>query len=790
MIKKYIKPVWRFLVKDRIFSLLNITGLALGICCSLFILLWVEDEHRVDHFHEQGSQLFQVYNRNFYEGNTEASFATQGLLAQELKNKVPEIALASGFEYIVAPGTSSNVEANEKTGKMLGFFVGDDFLSMFTYPLLLGNKTTALSAPDGIAISRKMAAYFFGSPEGALGQTISLEAEESLHVTAVFEDLPSYSSQQFDFLRSWAPFIAQNAWAKTWGNASPATFVLLKPDADPALVERKIKDFLYQYIDRQEGFVQELALQAYPNRYLNSVFKNGYPSGGRVAYVQLFTVLAVFILMIACINFMNLATAAAVKRAKQIGLLKTIGANRTSLAFRYLLEALMLAAISVILALVLLFASLPLFQELTEKQLPIPVSTAGFWLRLLGIWLTVGLVSGSYPALYLSSLKPLQALKENTGKNGALFRKGLVVFQFSLSIILMAAMLVFQRQMDFIQHTNIGYERSNLLYIPIEGDLTTNYPLFKTQATAVPGVLSVSKMRNTPTYIEHHTRGVSWPGKSSSATLSFTDAVVGYDFVKTMRLQLKEGRDFSPTFGADTSAFLINETAARAMGLEQPLGKTLQWDERQGQVVGVLKDFHFNSMHHTVEPLIVRLDENWSWGTILVRMAPGQIAPVLKNLERVADVLNPAVPFTYQFSDWEFSKLYQSEETVSKLSACFAVLALIISCLGLFGLAAFMAGQREKEIGMRKVLGASVSSVVYLLSQSFIKLVLLAILIASPIAWWAMSTWLEDFAYKIEIQWWLFALAGGLAVLIALITVSFQAIKAAMANPVNSLRNE
>ncbi|SEL53700.1 ABC transporter permease [Parapedobacter koreensis] len=790
MAANYFKPIWRFLIKDRAFSLLNMMGLALGICASLFILLWVQDEQRVDHFHSQGDRLFQVYSRNFYEGSVEASFATQGLLAQELKTNVPEIALASGFEYIAAPGTKSNLEAVGKTGKMLGFFAGSDFLSMFTYPLLLGDKASALSSPEGVAISHMMATYFFGSPESAMGQTVSLEGKEDLRVTAVFEDLPSYSSQQFDFLRSWAPFMTQNAWASTWRNASPATFILLKPDSDPESVEQKIKDFLYQYIDPQAGVRQELALQAYPSRYLNGAFKNGYPNGGRIAYVRLFTVLAIFILAIACINFMNLATAGAVKRAKEVGLLKTIGASRVSLAFRYLLEALVLTGAAVVVSLVLLFMLLPLFQELTSKQLSVPITTARFWLGLSGIWLAVGLASGSYPALYLSSLNPLRALKAKTAKGGAFFRKGLVVFQFSLSIILIAAMLVFQRQMDFIQHTTIGYDRDNLLYIPIEGNLITNYEAFKAQASAVPGVLSVSKMRNSPTYIEHHTWGVSWPSKPPGTTLSFTDAVVGYDFVSTMRLRLKEGRDFSRAFGADTAAFLINETAARAIGLQQPLGQSLGWDQRQGQVIGVLEDFHFNSMHHTIEPLIVRLDENWGWGTILVRIAPGQTAPALKGLEQVNKTLNPAIPFTYQFSDWEFSKLYHSEQLVSRLASCFAVLALIVSCLGLFGLATFTAAQRVKEIGVRKVLGASVMSVVYLLSAGFIRLVLLAILIASPIAWWAMNSWLEDFAYRIAIEWWMFIIAGLVAAVIALLTISGQAIRAAVANPVESLRDE
>lgn len=788
MIKRYLKPTWRFLIKDRAFSLLNIAGLAIGICTSLFILLWVQDERSIDSFHEQGDRIFQIYNRNFSGESTEISFATQGLLADELKNKVPEIALASGLDYITSSG--SNLETDDKNGKMVGAFVGKDFLSIFSYPLLLGDKATALTMPKGVAISHKMANFFFGNPEKAIGQTIRLESADELRITAIFEDLPSNSSIQFDFLCSWQSFIAKYAWASKWSNASPATFVMLHPGAEPKQVEQKIKNFLYQFVTRQDGFRQELAMQAYTSRYLNSKFKNGYPAGGRIEYVRLFTILAIFILVIACINFMNLATASATRRAKEVGLLKTIGASRRSLALRYLLEALTLTAASVVFAIILLFTFLPLFQELTNKPLSIPFNTANFWISLAGVWLVVGLVSGSYPALYLSSFNPLGALKEKTSNGRAWLRRGLVVFQFSLSVLLIVGMLIFKLQITFIQQANIGYDRENLLYIPIEGNLAEQYNVFKTRAAALSGVLSISKMRNTPTYIEHHTRGISWPNKTESTTLSVTDEVVGYDFVKTMRLSLKEGRDFSPTFGTDTNAFLINETAAKAMSLQQPLGQQLNWDGRQGSIIGVIEDFHFNSMHHTIEPLIIRLDESWSWGTILVRARPEQLATTLENLKQLCETMNPNIPFTYQFSDREFSKLYQGEQMVSSLASYFALLALFISCLGLFGLAAFMAGQRVKEIGVRKVLGASVGNVVYLLSADFVKLVLIAIVIASPIAWWTMNQWLEDFSYRINVQWWIFAVAGSLVVMIALLTVSWQATRAALTNPVDSLRDE
>ncbi|HKP32528.1 MAG TPA: FtsX-like permease family protein, partial [Chitinophagaceae bacterium] len=503
-------------------------------------------------------------------------------------------------------------------------------------------------------------------------------------------------------------------------------------------------------------------------------------------------IVAIFVLLIACINFMNLATAQAVKRAKEVGLRKAIGAGRSSLIVQFISEAMLLTLLSLLLAFTLSSLLLPAFNQLTGKQLSFPLGEPVFWITAAGLLIVTGFVAGSYPALFLSSLHPVKVLKGTLkfGTGASFFRQGLVVFQFSLAIVLIIAMIVAHRQISYIQSKNLGYDRDNLVYIPIEGELITKYSLFKDEAAKLPGIESISKMRNSPTGIEHHTGSIDWPGKDKNQGVSFADGVVGYDFVKTMKLELKEGRDFAKGYGTDSASYLLNETAAKKIGFENAVGQTVLWGNRPGKVLGVLKDFHFTSMHEAIEPLIIRLDENWGWGTVLVRIQAGRTKEAIAGLEKISKEINSKIPFTYRFSDLEFAKLYKSDQVVSRLSNYFALLAILISCLGLFGLATFSALQRTKEIGIRKVLGASVMGITTMLSKEFVKLVLIAILIGAPVAWWAVSKWLQSFEYRTQFNWWIIVIAGSAAVLIALITISFQAIKSALANPVKSLRSE
>ena len=792
MLKHFFTTGFRNIIRNRAFSIINIAGLSAGIACSLVIMLWVQDERSVDGFHKNGKELYQVYERNYYDGKADAGYPTQGLLAGELKKTIPEIQYASSTDYASAPGSSNTFEAGDKISKRNGLFAGKDFFSMFTYTLLEGTPQTALNSPVSIAISRQMADYFFGSPKKAIGKTIRFENKDELYITAVFENVPSNSSVQFDFLRSWEAYVAENDWVDNWYNSSPNTYVQLRKDADPVKVEAKIKDFIYNYAKRNERFIVELGLQPYTEKYLHSVFKNGYIDGGRIEYVRLFTLIAIFILIIACINFMNLATARSARRAKEVGVRKVIGAGRASLFRQFTGEAILLTFLSLIIAIALVLVFLPLFNEITGKQLSLPFTKLYFWVSLSGLLIVTGLVAGSYPAFFLSSLRPVRVLKGNLklSSSAVFLRKGLVVFQFALSTILIIAVIVIYRQVNYIQNKNLGYDRENLVYVPIEGGLAKNYELFKGEAEALPGILSISKMRNSPTLIEHHTGDIGWPGKDPNLAVSFADAVVGYDFVKTMKLELKYGRDFSREFGTDSDGFILNETAVEKMGYKNPIGQPVFWGDRRGTIIGVVKDFHFSSMHQDIEPLIVRLDENWNWGTILVRTQTGKTIEALHSLESICKSLNPKFPFTYQFSDLEFGRLYKSEQVVSKLSGLFAFLAIFISCLGLFGLATLTAEQRKKEIGIRKMVGASVPRIIGSLSGSLLKPVAIAIVIAFPVAWLAMHNWLENYAYKTGMDIWVFGLAGLLTIIIALLTVCWQSIRVAIANPVKSLRAE
>lgn len=791
MFRNYLKVAWRNIIANKAFAFINVMGLALGLACSLLIMLWVKDEKSVDAFHANGKDLYQVYERNYFDGKITADYPTQGLLAEELKRVVPEIQYASGFEN-ASPGSSSTFEAGKKIAKMNGMFAGEDFFKIFSYPLLQGNRNNSLNEPNTIAISKHMAEYFFGNTENAIGKQLLFENAEQLKVSAVFDNVPSNSSLQFDFLRTWSDFVKQNHWVHNWSNTDPQTFVQLKPGADAVKIESKIKDFIYNYQQKDKSFVTELALQPFTEKYLHSNFKDGYIDGGRIEYVRMFSIIAIFILLVACINFMNLATARSAKRAKEVGIRKVVGALRSTLIAQFIGESVLLTFFSVIIAISISFLVLPLFNQLTGKHLNIPFTQPNFWFTIFGLLLLTGFVAGSYPALFLSSLKPVRVLKGSLKLtwSATFFRKALVVFQFALSAFLIIAMIVVYRQLNYIQTKNLGYNRDNLVYIPIEGDLVKNYDVFKEEALNNINILNVSKMRNSPTAIFHHTNSITWTGEDPNLTVSFADGVVGYDFVKTMNVQMLYGRDFSKDYGTDSTAFLLNETAANKIGFKDPVGKTIRWGNHQGKIIGVMKDFHFNSMHEAIEPLIMRLDENWNWGTILVRIKAGNTKETIADLQKICKELNPKFPFTYQFSDLEYAKLYTSEIVISKLANIFAFLAIFISCLGLFGLATFTAEQRTKEIGVRKVLGASSTNIIALLSANFLKPILFAFLIAFPAAWYAMNNWLQGYAYKISINWQLFAFAAFATVFIALITISYQSIKAAVVNPVKSLRSE
>jgi putative ABC transport system permease protein len=810
MLRNYVKIALRNLVKNTVFSAINVTGLALGMICCLFIFLWVQDEERVDNFHANGDNLYVTYRTISANGKVDGNYGTPWravnqravFLLKDVKTAVPEVMhqafYATGYE--LPWGHAETFQVGEKKFKLEGSRAGSDFFKIFSYPLLAGNAETALSDINGVAISRKMAELFFGTPRNAMGKNLRYENKLDFRVTAVFENLPVQSSLKFDFLLTWEAQKSRLEWASNDFH----TYMQLAETADVKTVETKINRFLQPRLARNKGVKTQIGLQPFGEQYLHDNFVNGKPDGGRIEYVRIFSGVALFILLIACINFMNLATARSVKRAKEVGVRKVLGSTRGHLIGQFFGEALLLAFLAMFVTLLLVVLLMPVFNEFTGKQIASPFTQTSFWASLIGLTVFTGILAGSYPALFLSSLQPVRILKGvlRFTRGSIWFRQGLTVFQFGLAIILLVATIVVSRQTSYVQKTHLGYDRENLLYVRIEGELMTqrNYLVFKEQVSKMPGIALVDRSSEAP-----HTMGfvvdgnetqtgddaINWEGKDKNASVGFKPTSVGFDFVKLMNLKLAEGRDFSRANATDsTDAFLVNEEAVRQMGLENPIGKWVSAWQKKGRIIGILKDYHTHSLHEPIKPLVMDVKEYEYFGVILVRTEAGKTKEALASLGKVYKELNPNYPFAYQFIDQEYEKLYRSEAVMAKLSNVFAVLAILISCLGLLGLVMFSTEQRTKEIGIRKVLGASVSQIIMLFSRDFLRLVWIAILIASPIAWYAMNQWLQSFAYKIDIAWWIFALSGAGALVITLLTVSFQSIKAALMNPVKSLRSE
>lgn len=791
MFRNYLKIASRNIIRNKAHSLINISGLAVGIACSLLILLWVQNEIEMDAWHKNGPRIYGVYERSHRDHKDQAGYGTPAHLADELKKVIPDVQYATQLDW----GDQNTFQVGEKIVKLNGFFAGADYFKMFDSPLLQGSAQTSLNTTASIAISHKMADEFYGSPQAAIGKSIRFENKKSFIVSAVFENLPKTASQKFDYLINWQEFLDENSgWTEDWGNSGPRTFIMLRADANPALVEKKITHFLDAYDKRQKKGVRtvDLGLQPYNEMYLHGSFTGDKIDGGRIEYVNIFSIVAVFILLIACINFMNLSTARSVKRAKEIGVRKVIGAARSVLIKQFIGESMLITIISVAFSLLLLVLLLPVFNQVTQKQIDLPFTDPAFWTRLLIITIITGLISGSYPALFLSSFNPVKVLKGTIrlGPGVTLLRKGLVIFQFVLSIVLIISTIIISKQVNFIQSKNLGYDRENLIYVPLDGDLATKYDILKNEALRKPGIQYITKISSDPTNIENGTGGVDWIGKNPDDNIQFTQASAGYDFVKTMKLKMLAGHDYSKVFTTDSVGYLINEAALNRIAYKDPVGKPLTFWGKKGTIIGVIKDFHFNSLHEQIKPLIIRFGEKDQYGRILIRTKPGQTKQALASLESICKELNPNFPFNYTFSDDEYKNLYQNEQVVGKLSNAFALLAIFISCLGLLGLAMFTAEQRVKEIGIRKVLGASVGTLFTTLSREFIILVIIALLIASPLAYLGMDKWLMNYQYKTELSWWIFAAAGTSALIISLLTVSFQTLRAALVNPVKSLRSE
>ena len=817
MIKNFFKIAWRNVIRHKAHTFINVIGLALGMTCCLFIFLWVQDEKGIDNFHHNGKNLYVLYETTTANGNVSADYNMpmqfdtsirpykRLYLVEDAKATVPGIVGYANYAtgYDLPWGHPETLQVGEKVVKMNGSRAGTEFFKMFSYPIIAGNNAaTALTNPGNMAISRHTAEAFFGTPANAIGKSIRYENKYNFIVSSVFENVPERSSLKFDFVLSWE---LQNSKLE-WSSNNYDTYIQLADGTDPKQFEAALNRFMrerlalfrgIQFPVLQKGAEYHVSLQRFGDRYLHNVFVNGKPAGGRIEYVKIFSEVAIFILIIACINFMNLATARSVKRAKEVGVRKVVGSSRGNLIGQFFGESLVFSFLAMMLSIILLILLLPAFNQFTGKQFGFPLAQISFWVSLISLMLITGLVAGSYPALYLSSLKPVRILKGALRfTQGAIwFRKGLTIFQFVLSIILLIATIIITRQTNYVQSAHLGYDKENMIYTRIEGELSkkNKYLLFKEQASKMPGIAMIDRTTEVPQAMNFVVNDdeITWEGKEKNTTIGVKPASVGFDFLKIMKLQLAEGRDFSPANPTDsTDAFMVNEEAVREMGMKNPIGKWVQAWKKRGHIIGVLKDFHTQSLHEPIKPIMIDVKEGEYFGVIIARTEPGKTKEALASLAKVYKDINPNYPFSYQFVDQEYKKLYSSEMIISTLSIVFAVVAIVISCLGLLGLVMFSAEQRIKEFGVRKVLGASLAQLMTLFASDFLKLIGIAFLIAAPLGWYAMSSWLQDFAYRIDVSWWVFLLAGAGSFMIALFTLSYEAFKTAVANPVKSLRSE
>lgn len=789
MYKHNFKLTYRNFIKYRSSFFINLIGLTSGLASALLIFLWVSDELSMDKFHEKDEQLYQVFLNHEENGALRTGPETQGMLAEALVAEVPEVEMASEDTETEWFGDNFAVSNGEEVIKARGKFSGKDYFSVFSYKFRHGIPAEALSDKSSIAITETLALKLFGTTQ-AIGKTVEwhlLHLKGEAQVTAVLEDLPANSSEQFDFTLPFAIYKDIIGKGMHWGNFNAYTYVVLSENADVNALNAKIASFVK---DRDEGSNVSPFFKQFSSNYLYGTFENGVQSGGRITYVRLFSVIAVFILIIACINFMNLSTARASRRLKEIGIKKTLGAGRMGLIIQYICEAIVITFFALLLALSVAFLILPQFSELTGKQLSLQL-TPKLIGAVLSIALFTGLLAGSYPALYLSGFQPINILR---GKLNASFgevwiRKGLVVFQFCLSIIMIVGVLVVFQQIRFIQAKNLGYNKDNVLIIPIEGKAVANMATFFNELEKIPGVINATATTHSMVESGSYTTGIHWEGKDPDVPIRFEQARVYYDFIETLGIEILEGRGFEKDFSNEQSKIIFNEAAIEAMNLQNPVGKkVIMWGEEK-EIIGVVKNFHYASLHTPVEPMLFHFDTQLL-SNALIRIDSKNIRETITSVESFYKTFNPGFMLDYKFLDQNYQAQYAAEERVSMLSGYFAGIAIIISCLGLFGLAAFTAERRQKEIGIRKILGAGNYRIITLLSGDFTKMVLIAICVALPASYFLAQSWLSSFAYRIELHWWLFASAGLAALLIAWLTVSFQTFKAANINPVQCLKDQ
>ncbi|MES1215829.1 MAG: ABC transporter permease [Bacteroidota bacterium] len=793
MFKNYFKTAWRNITKSKAHSFINIAGLSAGMAVAMLIGLWIWNEISFNKYHKNYNHIAAVMQHETYNGSISTGDAIPLPLDAGLHKDY-----GSDFKYIVMSSWTENhtLIAGDKKVSYKGNFMGADAPAMFTLNMLEGSRN-GLKDRSSILISKSVASALFGN-EDPLNKVINLDDKIAFKVSGIYEDLPHNTTlHEVAFIAPWEYYIhapGNERSLSDWGDNSLLMYVQIADNADMSKISLKIKNIkLDQMSQEDKKYQPAIFLQPMSKWHLYAEFKNGINTGGAIEYVWMFGITGMFVLLLACINFMNLSTARSEKRAKEIGIRKAVGSLRNQLITQFFCESLLMAVFAFVLSLFLVWLSLPFFNNVADKNVIILWSSPLFWLTCLCFTLFTGLIAGIYPALYLSSFNPVKVLKGTfkAGRLVAVPRKVLVVTQFAISVVLIIGTIIVFKQIQFAKDRPIGYNKDGLVNIEVTNDdLHKHFDAVKQNLLQSGDVNEVAESSSSTTGINNNRGDVVWKGKDPAMTSFFGWISVTSDYGKTVGWQFTHGRDFSNSFITDSSAIVLNEAAVKFMNLKNPVGETIRIGEKDLTVIGVVKDMLMESPYAPVKQTIFHIGSN-HFDNVLIKIAPDVSAhKAINKIEAVCKIYSPSVPFSYRFADDEYAKKFSEENRVGKLSSCFAILAIFISCLGLFGMASFMAEQRVKEIGVRKVLGASVFNLWQLLSKDFIVLVFISLLIATPVAYYFMHNWLQNYQYRTDLSWWIFAAAGAGALLITLITVSFQAIKAAMANPVKSLRTE
>ena len=780
MFKNYFRLTFRNLLKNKVSSIINIGGLAVGLATGIIIMLEIVNEVSYDKFNINLADTYLLMKNQNLGGDIKTGNTTPGLLATSILSEIPEIKFAARTSQ-----QSDLIRNGDKTIYTNSIYTDADFFKMMTFSAVKGSAVNALKQPNTVVLTETTAKKMFGTTD-VIGKVLMLNNTDAVNVAAVIRDVPQNSTNQFDMAIPFMLFESKNEWLKKWDDSRIQTWIQVKPNVKLTNLNKKLKElFLRKQLEKN------MDLFAYPFSALrlHDQFKNGKPSGGVIDIIMLLSTIAGFVLLIACINFMNLATARSEQRAREVGVRKVLGASRKRIIIQFLGEALLLSFLALALGILLAVLALPAFLQLSGKNFTPDFANWQLWLLLIVLGLATGLVAGSYPAFYLSSFKPIQVLKKimNADKGGSLFRKSLVTFQFVISIFLIIATIVISKQIDYLQQRPMGYDADNLMDIHASTDLTNKYNIVRNELLQIPGVKNVSAGTDNLVRMGGSFNGLDWPGKTPDQDFYITTTKVGYDWVKTAGFQLAAGRDFNPAYGTDTAACLINQAAAQRIGLKEPVVGTKLGSTK---VIGVIKDFVFNHPFASPEPMVVYLTKQ-NTNHFFVRLNNNKNwQESVAQIEKVVKKTSPDFPFEFEFTKEEYQKNFKEFNSLRQMANLFSGMAIFISCLGLFGLSAFLAERRSKEISIRKILGASVSSVWLTLSKDFLKPVFLAFIIAAPLTGLAMQKVLGYIDYHIQLSWWMFAIAALAATVIAIVAISYNGIKAALANPVKSLRSE